>query len=143
MNQPHFQSEFLESVALAFRKRRKALSHRASSADLAKVYELVDGEKIERLEIHLPKYDNVLLRLHAWPDKLVWLDARRSSKEGWIWSWTHEGRLLGAHKAPEVIRALEDTLGLLFEMNASRTQELCSPWDRLLAQGPKELKISN
>lgn len=141
MNQSvHFESEFLEELSIAYRKRRKSLSHRASSADLAKTYELVETERMERLEIYLPNYDKVVLRLHAWPDRSIWLDARRSSKQGWVWSWTHEGRLLRSHGAKEVIEALEETLDTLFEMNSLRTQELSGPWNALLAQGPKEVR---
>jgi hypothetical protein len=134
---PRFESEFLEDLSFAFRKRRKALNHRAQSAGYAKVYELVEGEKMERLEIHLPYYDWGLLRLHAWPDRLIWLDARRPAKTGWAWSWTHDGRLLGNCAASDVIKALEDTIGLLQQMDSSRTHELGRPWNQLIATGPR------
>ena len=141
MNQfPRFDSEFLEGLAFAFRKRRKALSHRAQSAEYAKVYELIEGEKTERLEIHLPYFDWGLLRLHAWPDRQIWLDARRSAKKGWAWKWTYDGRLLGNCAASDVIKALEDTLDPLPRMDSSRTHELSGPWSRLLATGPREVK---
>ena len=135
---PRFQDEFLESLAVSFRKRRKSLSHRTRRAEVAKVYELVDGKKLERLEIDLVKYDEASLRLHAWPDRLIWLDARRLTKKGWAWSWTREGRLLGEPRL--VIAALEQTLDILFEMDASRTRELDGPWSQLLARGPIEIR---
>jgi len=38
MNTPRFQDEFLDGLATAFRKRRKALTHLANGAEYAKVY---------------------------------------------------------------------------------------------------------
>jgi hypothetical protein len=139
-NAPRFDSEFLESVAFAFRKRRKAIRHQACSADLAKVYELVNADRMERLEIYVRTHDGAVLRLHAWPDRVIWLDARQSAKKGWAWSWTREGRLLGTHGAPDVIRALETTFALFYKMNHSRSQELSGPWSALLAQALKVVR---
>src|SRR3954468_7139072 len=125
---PRFQDDFLESVAFAFRKRRKALSHRARHAEFAKVYELMGAEKLERLEIDLAKYDGASLRLWAWPDRQIWLDARLLAKTGWVWSWTHEGRLLGERSAADAIKALEHTYDMLYEMDAVRASTLSEPW---------------
>lgn len=136
-NDPRFDSEFLEALALAFRKRRKALRHKARGAGYAKIYERVGDEKMERLEIHLPKYDGALLRLHAWPDRKIWLDARRSAKKGWAWSWTKEGRLLGTWSAAEAMQILEATFDRLYEMTADHVDELSEPWNALLADGPR------
>jgi hypothetical protein len=136
-NVPRFQDPFLEDLAFAFRKRRKALAHKTRLAEHAKVYELVDGEKMERLEIELVEYEKITLRLHAWPDRLIWLDARRSAKRGWAWVWHYDGRLLGRSSPSKVIEALEVSRALLHDMNASRTQFLAEPWARLIARGPR------
>jgi len=88
------------------------------------------------VEIDLVKYDKALLRLWAWPDRFIWLDARRPTKKGWDWSWTLDGRLVVSVSASEAIAALEATYDRLYEMNASRTNELNEPWERLLARGP-------
>src|SRR5690349_15729681 len=103
---PRFESEFLESLATAFRKRRKSFKHRGRGADLVKVYELVDGARIEKLEIELDHFKQVL-RLHAWPDRSIWLGAGEATKKVQAWSWTSEGRVLGAHKPQRIIMALE------------------------------------
>jgi hypothetical protein len=133
---PRFQDEFLESICIAFQKRRKSLSHRASYADIAKVYERRGPDAEEHVEIDLVKYDRALLRLWAWPDRFIWLDARRPTKKGWDWSWTRDGRLVGSSSAPDVIAALEATYDTLYEMNADRADELNEPWVRVLARGP-------
>jgi hypothetical protein len=137
---PRFQDEFLESLAFAFLKRRKSLSHRASHADFAKVYERMGSETAARLEIDLVNYDDASLRLWARPDRKIWLDARRPAKKGWAWSWTREGRLLGERSASAVIAALEETYDMLYEMDASHASALGGPWTRLLAQGPKAVR---
>ena len=141
MNQaPRFESEFLDDLATAFRKRRKSLSHRAEAAEFSKVYELVGTEKVERLEINLPYWNRGALRLHAWPDRIVWLDARKRAKKGWEWVWTIDGRIIGDAKLPDIIKALGDTLSLLHEMDASRVDEFNTVWRPLIAQGPREVR---
>lgn len=141
-NDPAFESDFLSDLAVAFRKRRKALSHRASIAEYAKVYELIQSESVERLEIRIGNTSRnaALLRLHAWPDRQIWLDARHSLKTGWAWAWTYDGRLLGKHQGQDVIAALEETLASMFEMDQSRTDELAKPWKALLARGPSAVR---
>jgi len=136
VNSARFQDEFLESIAVAFRKRASSIRHRASRMELSKVYELVDREKVERLEIDLLSVGKTSLRLHAWPDRLIWLDARRPTKKGWTWSWTYEGRLLAS--TVDVIASMELSLDLLAGMETSRTGELDQLWVRLLARGPRE-----
>jgi hypothetical protein len=147
MTQSHlsFDDEFLQSVAEAFRRRRKALNHRASRADCQKVYEVSESSRTERLEIYLEdgtRQRGALLRLHAWPDRWIWVDARRSTKTGWAWEWTYEGRLLGKHAGQDVVEALEKTYDLLPSMDAALTQELVKPWKRLLAKGPLEIHLT-
>ena len=134
---PRFEDEFLESIAVAFRKRRKSLSHRTDRAECSKVFEQLSSEREERLEIDLVQRDRSSLRLWAWPERHIWLDARRSTKVGWAWEWTHEGRLLGEKTAREVIVAVEETHAMLYNMNAGRVQALFGPWTQLLARGPK------
>src|SRR5580704_5458637 len=120
-NAPNFHDEFLECIAIAFRKRRKALTHKTSRAEYAKVHELIGDKREERLEIYLgegTRPRGTPLRLHAWIDRLTWLDARkpnarRSTEKGWAWSWNYEGRLLAPHLAPAIINALEETLPIL------------------------------
>jgi hypothetical protein len=140
---PRFQDEFLESVSVAFQKRQKSFSHRASDADVAKVYERRTERRgaEEYLEIWLVAYDSASLRLWAWPDRFIRLEARRPMKKGLAWSWAYDGRLLGERSASEVIAALEETYGLFYEMEASRTNAFSGPWERLLARGPQAIRL--
>jgi len=135
---PRFQDDFLESLAFSFRKRHKALKHYVRHAEFAKTYDWIGPERSERLEISL--YDGAWLTLHAWPNRHIWLDARRREKIGPRWKWNFEGRLLGDVPTTNVVEALEETIALLFEMDAPRTHVLNGPWTRLLAQGPKPVR---
>src|SRR5580698_10936680 len=136
MNYPRFESEFLESLSFAFRKRRKAMRHHGSGANLSKVYDWVDDERMERLEIIVDCFE-ARLRLHAWPDRQVWLDTRFLTKKRQAWRWSCDGRLPGNRAMPDVIAALEATLALLPRMDAGRTKEFDAVWARLIARGPK------
>jgi hypothetical protein len=141
MESTHFSDPFLENIALAFRKRRKAIKYHASRAELSKVYEKMRAEDAARLEIDLAHHDGSSLRMWAWPDRFLWLDARRLEKNvGWAWSWTQEGRLVGTCTAPDLIKALEDTFDTIYGVKASGTAALGKPWAKLLAQGPKAVR---
>jgi hypothetical protein len=137
---PRFKEEFLESLAFAFRKRHKAIKYSMRPAEFAKTYDRSGSERSERLEISLRHYSDAWLTLHAWPDRMIWLDARRREKTGPRWKWSFEGRLVGDSSPLEVVAALEETIALLFEMDAPRTHVLNGPWIRLLAQGPKPIQ---
>ena len=80
------------SVALieALRKRSKALSRRGTKVECTPVKEIVDGQEFERGRTDLTityrvEGAHVELRVHAWGDRWIWVDARRSSKAGWVW----------------------------------------------------------
>jgi hypothetical protein len=135
---PHFESEFLEDLAIAFRKRRRSLSQRACRVDLAKTYDVRGEQKFERLEIELSGVvgKSPMLRFHAWASRDVWIDARRLAKEGWAWSWTNEGRFAGDCGPRHFIEALGSTYALIGDMSAGRTATLNDIWKPLLARGP-------
>ena len=136
MNHPRFESEFLESLSFAFRKRRKAMRHHGSGANLSKVYERVDGETMERLEI-IVDYFETRLRLHAWPDRQIWVSVRFATKKGEAWKWSCDGRLIGSRAMQDVIAALEASIVLVPRVNAERTREFDVIWASLIARGPR------
>ena len=136
----HFESEFLESLAAAFRRRRKAISHGSQQASCAKVYESTARQKLERLEIHIQMRTRGKFRLHAWPDRMVWLDARKSAKAGWAWEWTLDGRLLGQADIGLIIGAVEKSLELFYEIDGPQVHKFAPVWIRLVAQGPKKVQ---
>ncbi len=139
---PRFESEFLEGLATAFRQRRRSLSQSACRVELAKTYEVEGEEKHERLEIEIGGVvgRGPVLRFHAWADRLIWIDTRRATKQGWAWSWSNEGRFADEYGPRHFIEALENTYALLDEMSPGRTATLDGIWKPLLAQSPKTVK---
>jgi hypothetical protein len=135
---PSFESVFLTELATAFRNRRRALSHRACNVELIKAHEEGDSGR-ERLEIQIGGIvgRGPLLRLHAWNDRLVWLDARRPAKEGWAWSWTTEGVTTATSGASHLLDAIEETWLLIGDITAGRTETLQSLWAPHLAPKPE------
>ena len=138
---PRFESGFLAEVAEAFRKRRKSLVHRNAAPELYKTYDRNESSSIERLEIYLEHGagGQIILNLHAWPDRFLWLYARRLSKAGTVWSWEYDGRLLGNNTGQDTISALEETYSLLYRLEGGNTDSLTSPWKARLARGPREV----
>jgi len=136
-NQPHFESEFLESLADAFRRRRRSLSRRACRVELAKTYEAGKDGKQERLEIEIGGIagKGPVLKFHAWSDRMVWIDARSPAKQGWAWTWTADGRLTGDCSSRVLIETLEETYELTGDMSSARTVTLDGQWKPLLARG--------
>ncbi len=140
---PKFQNDFLEALAIGFRKRRKAIRNKALRANYVKAYEILNSEKKERLEIDIedgPTLSGATLRMHAWPDRVIWLDARKPTKQGWAWSWTYDGRLGGTYAPRDIVEALEQTHSLLPSMDKNLTQKLTEIWCRLLARGPSAVE---
>lgn len=138
---PPFDDEFLESTAVSLRKRTKALGHLVPHVDISKVYDAGTVRR-ERLEVSLSGYqsNNPTLRMHVWPDRWVWVDARELSKRGWVWAWTYEGRLLGDRSGRDLVATLENSYHGLSNMDGTRTHELTALWKPLLARGPVEIR---
>lgn len=130
---PHFQNAFLDSLAAAFRTRRRSFSEKACHVELTKS---VGADGQEQLEIVMggivgkgPK-----LKFHAWSDRRVRVDARQPAKLGWAWSWSHDGNLVDECGPRAFIEALEATYALIGEMTPSRTATLDATWKPLIAQ---------
>ena len=138
---PKFENEFLNYVAFSLSKRHKSLKHKLHSISCDKVYEVnEDNEKLEKLELHLRdsrSSNGMQCRLFVWPDRWIWIDARKGAKKGWEWEWTFEGRLLGEFGGRELISAVEkalfDSIDEHFKPVMSEVEEI---WRPLLAKGP-------
>jgi hypothetical protein len=136
---PSFENPHLSEIATAFRKRRRALTHKLASAELIKVFEDRKAGRSEGLEITLKKRvpgRGPILVFRLWVDRWVWIDARLAEKKGWTWEWTVDGRLAGTAHAKQIIEILEETSDRLFDMDSTRTDELSALWSAILAKGP-------
>jgi hypothetical protein len=80
------------------------------------------------------------LRIHlkVWQDRWVWIDARESSKKGWKWFRTFDGRLAGGMTGSELLNAV-----LLFnEMLPPAEQKVDSSatfWTETVLRGPRSV----
>ena len=140
MRIPPFQNKFLETIAVSFRKRSKAISHMTAAAvETDKVYREVDGNQHETLEFNLwNRVGDPRLKIVIWHDRWVWLDARVGSKrDGWLWEWNFNGRLLGDKSGKDFVEAVEKTIWGLHSAKQDQTDQLATPWKPLLARGPK------
>lgn len=82
---PSSECAILSALVDALRSRSKAINNRVRRFDIELIHEPVDGIDFERLNLIFenwkPSPDR--LSLAIWGDGTLWLDARRSSKNGW------------------------------------------------------------
>jgi len=131
------QTTFIAEVQEALRKRGKPIKYRKSDISIERVIERTNGEEWEKLEIECPFHRTTTrLSVHLWHDRWVRIDARRSSKAGWVWHFTAEGRLLGSHSARDFVALFEESLsaGHWDEQAPARLENV---WKPALATGPK------
>lgn len=127
------ESPFLREVLGGLSKRRKAIRYKLRQISVDKVRERIDSEEREKLEITCE--GNIQkLRLFLWEDRWVFVDARISSKQGWTWEFTHQGRLMGIADARTLVAALEQSIEASSLGDSTTLEGL---WRPLLAQGPR------
>lgn len=133
------QTTFIAEVQEVLRKRGKPIRYRKSDISIERVIERTDGEEREKLEIECPFHGmTTQLKVHLWYDRWIRIYAGRSSKAGWVWQYTTEGRLLGDRSARDFVRLFENSLaaGNWDEQAPARLETL---WKPVLATGPKAI----
>jgi hypothetical protein len=131
-----FENAFLETLAASFSKRRKAIRHKSRTAELGKAYDVEGEARVERLEVAIDNFE-MRLRLHAWPDRYLWVDTRplKTTKGvGWSWEWTAEGRYASGSETNPIIDAVEET------MAGEGADAFDRIWRPLLASGPRLIR---
>ena len=85
----------LASFVSAIHSRAAELEHRYRAVSCRKLMVEQNGNLREGVALELTRTEPLyrLIRVHAWDDRWVWIDARQSQQQRWIWSWTLEGRL--------------------------------------------------
>jgi len=131
------QTTFIAQVQEMLRKRGKPIRHRKTDISIERVIERVNGDEWEKLEIECPFYGTTTrLRVHIWDDRWIHIDARRSSKAGWVWQFTTKGRLLGSHSARDLVALFEESLSA-GHWDEQAPGKLTALWDPVLAKGPQ------
>ena len=136
-NFPHTLNE-------AFAARRRAIRFIGARLESVVAPDGADsrGHELERGETMLAfRVDgrSVILRVHAWQDRWLWVDARHSSKRGWTWEFTAQGRFLPAAGARAVVAKVEEMLRAAHLPPADVPRSMAVIWARTLAAGPKRV----
>jgi hypothetical protein len=140
---PADDNDFVSEFAFALHKRAKAIKHRGVKIESQRVKEIKNGVEspIARLDVKLTYRieQRVTLTVAVWPDRWIWVDARRSSKRGWLWASTLEGRFLARAGAPDLVRHIEATLDASHGPHDHVPHKIAAVWAGSLAHGPREL----
>jgi hypothetical protein len=134
-----FESPFLRAFGESVIARRKALNKKFFEVTLRREIE-EEGEKAEFVLRLSRSVKGPTVKMVLWPDRWIWIDARRAGKAGWLAHITEEGRLHGDNAAAllKKVESYCDFLGVDFDQNeASRAGHF---WDAILMKGPRELR---
>lgn len=136
------QSEFLLAVCQSMQRRSKALKHRARTRSIERLVEVRNDLSFEKLEIDFRvsnSGNSPRLSFHVWDDRWVWIDARRGSKDGWVWEWSSQGRVLFEEDpGRSFVSAIENTISVSHCDAGQVSARLDAIWHPWLASGPKE-----
>ena len=132
------ENDFAAAVRLAFLKRNKALSRRGATVECTPVKEIVDGHEsdVGRTDVRIAyrvQGARISLRLTAWGDRWVWVDARRSSKLGWAWESTSKGRFFAPDEARDLVARVEETLSACHLPVGDVPRAISAIWSECLA----------
>jgi hypothetical protein len=135
---PIFQSDFLNAIVASVRKRSKSIKHKVRKYSFTKVIEKNGSEEIEKLEIQfiLP-VNNATIRIYLWEDRWMWIDIRESSKQGWMFDWSKEGRI-GGKNSIDIRQAIESTITLSSSLRDGRSRDFEACWSQIALGGPKK-----
>jgi len=141
---PKADTDFAQAVLDAFRKRSKAISRLAARPECTPVKEVINGRESQlgRTDIEI-RYQLrgawVDLRFHVWGDRWVWVDARSSSKSGWVWEFTIEGRFISPGGARDLVARAEETISASYKSTDDIPQAMSAIWATCLATGPQRV----
>ena len=142
-NLPEFKSSFLTEITKSFFKVRKSLKYNSHDVKFNKVIETIDSKKLEKVELSIRSSlsrNSIKIRLYIWADRWLWIDARKSKKDGWEWEYTFEGRLSGLASERDLMEALKAfNKSSITYTEDSVAKESDLHWMRLIATGPKAL----
>jgi len=135
---------FPRTLNEAFAARRRAIRFVGAQLESVVTPDAADarGCEQERGETMLAfRVDgrSVILRVHAWEDRWLWIDARHSSKRGWVWEFSMQGRLLPAAGARGIVTKVEEMMRAAHLPAAEVTKSMATIWARTLAAGPKRV----
>ena len=141
---PDQTDDFSKTVLAAFTKRAKAIKRSGATIEIVTVKEIFDGRESDagRTDVSIAyrvQAARTKLRIIAWGDRWVWIDARQSSKTGWVWQCTMDGRSMPVHDAREFVALAEKTITATYLPTEAVSQTIRELWQKYLAKGPREI----
>jgi hypothetical protein len=128
VNWPNFDDPLLQEIAIAFLKRRKAITYHSSLSCEREFSETAIGT-FERLNLNVGN-----LRLCIWSDGVIWLAVcvpGFGRNAGWAFKDTFYG-LVKDVSADSIVGMVESTLAIPFGMDQAQEQhQLRTIWMRV------------
>jgi len=135
---PNVETPSLRNLLDAMRKRSKALGKKFRRIAFETATDESLDLPLEKLQISFQQGARTQIQVILWSDRWVWLDARESSKRGWKWSCTFDGRLAGGRSESELLLAVEHFSALLpGDGLAGDIKSASQIWDNMLVKGPR------
>ena len=139
---PNFNSQFLNECVKSFSKVRKSLKHSSQELKINKIIEVREVDEFEKIELVIRaslSRNGIRVRLHVWDDRWIWIDARKSVKNGWEWEHNIEGRLSGHVTERDLMKTLKTFYKETFLYVSETAQAMFdNHWKAIVAQGPKD-----
>jgi hypothetical protein len=82
---------------------------------------------------------SVIARVHVWPDRWVWIDARHSVRGGWRWQFTTQGRFVSAGGARALVANVEKMLRTAQRTAAEVPDARRAIWEGSLLSGNRRI----
>jgi hypothetical protein len=134
---------FPTEVCRTFERRHRALHLLDAEIDSLLVPDTgVHGADIHRAETTIQlriEGRSVIVRVHAWPDRRVWIDARHSIRGGWRWQFTTQGRFVNAVGARALVANVEKMLRTAQRPAGEVPDAMRAIWSDLLIGGARRI----
>ena len=110
---------------------------------MSKVIEVGDQTNSEKIEIGIrtsQSRNSIRIRVYLWDDRWLWVDARKSKKEGWDWEYTSEGRFSNSVSVRELMLSLKSFCKDSESFNVNNVAVLANTyWGKVIAKGPQKI----
>jgi hypothetical protein len=133
-----FSSKSLIDFHSALKKRSKSLKKKFKVINFSTEFDdKFSGMELANLTLQkLISPKSKTIRMKVWSDRWVWVDARESSKTGWQWKFSAEGRFPGNARWEDLVYSLEETGAVLSDSEKENIEKI---WSRILAKGPRSV----
>lgn len=130
----------IETMRELIEARRKSWKHKGASISFDDIAKDADGYRRLQFEARSnSRRSKSILQVYFWEDRWIWIDARESSKTGWKWEWSSEGRVAPDKWGKHLAKKIEDSFELSSYAGDRVLDQLEHQWSTYLATGPRRL----